>query len=86
MIERIDNSQIQNFLAKSANQTGSTGAVPDEDAQLQVNYASIIEQAQQIPEVDSEAVQRAQQLLLSGQLDNPENVSEAAENIIDFGI
>jgi hypothetical protein len=86
VIERIDNNQIQNFLAKSTNQTGPAGSAPDEDAQLQVNYASFIDQAQQAPETDAAAVQRARQLLLSGQLDSSEIIHQAAENIINYGV
>ena len=35
---------------------------------------------------DSKAVQRARQLLLSGQLDTPKNIEKAAQNILKYGI
>ena len=86
MIERIDNNQIQNFLTNSTNQTGPADPVPDEDAQLQVNFTEFIDQAQQTPKTDADAVQHAQELLAAGLIDSPENIQEAAENIIDFGV
>ncbi len=85
----IDTNQIQGFLEKpSLSQPGSAKALPnnDADASLQVDFASLIDQANQTPQEDTEAVQRAQELLLSGQLDSPENIQAAAENIINFGI
>ncbi|MBW8039361.1 MAG: hypothetical protein FVQ85_05125 [Planctomycetes bacterium] len=56
------------------------------DASLQVSYDSFIEKAQQIPPEDTDAVQRARELLLSGQLESLQNIREAAENIVNFGI
>jgi len=53
---------------------------------LQVSYDSLIEQAKQIPPEDASVVQRARELLLSGQLDNPENIRAAAEAIVKFGV
>ncbi|GAH66029.1 unnamed protein product, partial [marine sediment metagenome] len=56
------------------------------DASLQVNYASLIEKAKQTSQTDSKTVQLAQELLLSGQLESPENIRAAAEDIVKFGI
>lgn len=89
MINRIDNSQIQDLLGKSSStQPNSAEALPnnDTDASLQVNYASFINQAMQIPQTDTDALRQARQLLLSGQLESPKNIRSAAENILDFGI
>lgn len=89
MIEKIDTNQIQDLLGKSSpEQPSSANPLPnnDADASLQVNYASFINEATQIPQTDTKAVQRAQELLFSGQLESPESIREAAENIITFGI
>ena len=89
MIEKIDTNQIQDFLGKpSSKQSDSNKALPNNgaDVSLQVNYASFIDKAKQTPQTDTEAVQRAQELLLSGELESPENIRAAAENIIRFGI
>jgi hypothetical protein len=56
------------------------------DATLQIDYARLIEQAIQSRETDTDAVQKAKELLQSGQLDNPANIREAAANIIKFGV
>ena len=89
MIERINNNQVPDiFKELSAKQPGPSGdpANKQVDASLQVTCESLIEKAQQIPPEDANAVQRARQILLSGQLDSPENIREAAENIVRFGI
>ena len=88
MIEKINNSQIQGFLDKSLKQTDVVKQAPKNnvDASLQADYASLIDKAMQTQESDASAVQKAKELLLSGQLDNPENIRQAAENIIKFGI
>jgi len=89
MIEKVDTNQIQNFLEKpSSRMTGSTPAVSgsDADVSVQVDYASFIDTAMQAPKTDSQAIEKARQLLVSGQLESPENIRQAAENIVTFGI
>ncbi len=89
MIEKIDTSQIQDIVGKlSPKQPDSPKAPVDNsaDASLQADYASLISRATQIPEADTKIVRKAQELLQSGQLESPENIREAAENIIKHGI
>jgi len=89
MLEKVDNNQIQNFLEKPLSRLpGSKPAVSgnDVDVSVQVDYASFIDTAMQTPKTDSQAIEKARQLLLSGQLESPENIKQAAENIITFGI
>lgn len=89
MIEKVDTNQIQGFLEKSSSrQPNSTTALPDNDvdASIQVDYASFIDRAMQTPQTDSKAVERARELLLSGQLESLKNIKRAAKNIITFGI
>jgi hypothetical protein len=88
MIEKIDNNQIPDALKESSAKKADIPKIPAEegDVSLQANYDSLIEKAKEIPPEDSKAVQRAQQLLSSGQLDTPENIRAAAENIIKYGI
>lgn len=56
------------------------------DATLQIEYDTLIQQATQIQQTDPQAVEQAKQLLDSGELENTENIRQAAEDIIDFGI
>ncbi len=89
MIEKINNNQIQDVskeLSSKQSKPSGTPASSGVDASLQVSYDSLIEKAKQIPQEDAAAVERARELLLSGQLESPENIQEAAENIIKFGI
>ena len=88
MIEKLNNN-IQNFLPQISdkNQNRQT-AQPAEnaDASLEVNYKSLIEKAVNSANNDREAVEKAKKMMLSGQLDSIENIREAAENIVGFGI
>ena len=89
MIEKIDANQIRDILEKPSSKQpdyDKTSPNNEVDASLQVDSASLIEKAMQVPEADAEVVQQAQELLLSGQLESPENIRAAAENIIKFGI
>jgi hypothetical protein len=89
MIEKVDTNQIQNFLGnKPPRVKNNVAAFTGKDAEvsMQVDFASFIENAVKIPPADSKIVEQAKKLLLSGQLESPENIKQAAENILDFGI
>lgn len=89
MIENIKNSQIPSTLRElSARQSEpSKGSASSQaDASLQVSCELLIEKAKQVPSEDVGKVQLARELLLSGNLDNPENIRAAAEAIVKFGI
>jgi hypothetical protein len=92
MIDKININQIPDpRLAgngSSADQPNRTKSVANDkaDATLQIDYARLIEQALQSRQTETDAVQKAKELLQSGQLDNPANIREAAANIIKFGV
>ena len=88
MIDKLDTSQPMIESGLSAGQPKSARAIPDNDADvsIQVNYASLIDEAVQGPKGDSHRVQQARELLLSGQLESPENIRAAAESIVEYGI
>ncbi len=89
MIGKIHTNQIRELLEElSSRQPNPGSAAPnsDTDVSVQVNYASLIDQAMQAPQADDNVVDAARKLLLSGKLESPENCQEAAENIINFGI
>jgi len=89
MIGKIQSNQIRELLEElSSRQPNSGSDVPnsDTDVSVQVNYASLIDQAMQAPQSDEDVVSAARVLLLSGKLKSPEKIREAAENIINFGI
>ena len=89
MIDRINANLIRETLENSAAQLPDPKSIPANtrmDASLNADFASLIEDAGQPPQTDAQAVQRAQELLASGQLDTSENIRAAAENIIEFGI
>ncbi len=88
MIDKIDTSQFQEPLEKpTPKQSNSTGPVPDDNMDsIQVNYASLIDQATQPLQTDAEVIEQARKLLKSGQLVSLENIQEAVENMVKFGI
>jgi len=90
MIDKININQISDhFDGSQASQQNHPKAVADSqaDATLQIDNARLIEQAiNSQPATDTDAVQKAKELLQSGQLDNPANIREAAANIIKFGV
>ena len=89
MIDKININQIPDFReSSSSKQAGQTKHPAGEpvDASLQIQYASLIEQAVKSPPDDTDTVTQARELLLSGRLDTPDNIRQAAENIIKFGV
>ncbi len=85
---KIETGGIQNFYDNS--QTGQTKPARqisdiDADASLGINYTQIIETALNTQTQDPDAVQKAKDLLLSGNLDSPQNIRDAAVNIMKFG-
>ncbi len=89
MIDKININQIQGSLdGQPAGRPNRPKPAAGEqaDATLQIDYRQLIEQAIKTPADDTDAVQRARQILESGQLDNPANIKEAAQNILKFGV
>jgi len=88
MIDRIDTNQPMIESGLSSGQPKSARAIPNNDADvsIQVNYASLIDEAVQEPRGGAHRVRQARELLRSGQLESPENIREAAENIVEYGI
>jgi hypothetical protein len=88
MIDKIDITQPLMEPSSSAGQANPPRVPPQKDADVsvQVNYASLIEEAMQPPQDDAQLVEQARQLLLSGRLESPQSIREAAENIVRFGI
>jgi hypothetical protein len=92
MIDKININQIPDPRragdGSSADQPNRPKPVANDkaDATLQIDYARLIEQAIQSRQAETDAVQKAKELLQSGQLDNPANIREAAANIIKFGV
>ena len=102
MINKLNNNQISEGAlntrkgvlgaTQTVNQSSSpqisTQNGPDntQDASLQVSFDNLIEQAKQAPTEDGSAVARAKALIASGQLDTPENIQKAAQNILKYGV
>lgn len=86
---KIDTNGIQDFLEKSASaqfDTSKARSTNEGDASLRISYASLIDQAIQGTEADVDTIRRAQEMLISGELENPDNIRKAAEDIIRFSL
>jgi hypothetical protein len=89
MIDKININQIaDHFDGSSAGKPNRSKAVTGNqpDATLQIDNARLLEQAAKIQPTNTDAVQRARELIQSGQLDTPANIKEAAANIAKFGV
>ncbi len=88
MIDKIDNNQPLIEPGSASGQTNQPRALPKagDDVSVQVNYASLIEQALQEPQDEALRIKQARDLLLSGELESPRNIREAAKNILDLGV
>ncbi len=87
MINNI-NSNIVGLGAKEMQKRPSArvgSEAPASDVSVQVQYDSLVTKAMD-SDVDVQAVERAKELLSSGQLDTPENIREAATNMVQYGI
>jgi len=89
MIEQIStNSQPLFESGSSTGQPIPPGALRgnDVDVSVHVNYASLVEKAMEQPQPNDQQVQKARELLLSGQLESDRIIKEAVENLLKYGI
>ena len=89
MIDKINTNQISDhFDDSSAGKSNRSKAVTSNQADdtLQIDNARLIEQAVNSQPTNTDAVQKARELIQSGQLDTPANIKEAAANIAKFGV
>lgn len=88
MIDKINNNPVQQFVKNEQLETQNKikNGVTNDSVKSSVSCEKLLAQAQQLDTQDNQAVQNARILLLSGQLDTPENIKKAAENILKFGI
>jgi hypothetical protein len=89
MIDRVNTSQLQDILANAAAKQ-ARNAEPAQnrsaDASLQADYAALIKQAAATCADSRMLLHKAEELLNTGQLETPENISQAARNIAQFGV
>ena len=88
MIDKINNNPVQQFVKNEQLETQNKikNGVSNDSVKTSVSCEKLLAQAQQLDTQDNQAVENARILLLSGQLDTPENIKKAAENILKFGI
>ncbi len=88
-MDRISTNQIRHIVSEATYDPGGAGMVaPIEriDASLQVNYQELIERAAVRPAEDAAAVEKAREMLASGELDSAEMIRGAAAKMMEFGV
>lgn len=89
MIDKVGYNQISDIsinTSKKRTQCTQTASEGNAAASLKTSYGDLIQKAQQQQTDDGKAVERARRLLLSGELDSPESIRQAAEKIAEFGV
>jgi hypothetical protein len=89
MIDKVNTSQLQDILANAfAKEARNTepGQSRPADASLQADCAELIKQAAAACSDDNTNLQKVKELLESGKLETPENISQAAQNITKLGV
>lgn len=89
MINKVNHNPITEILRDASarpSQSRQTSVGSKADASLDVSYESLVNQARQEPADDAGIIERARQMVLSGELDKPENIRAAASNMVKFGI
>jgi hypothetical protein len=89
MIDKVNTSHLQDILANAFAKEAinvELGKNCPADASLQTDYAALIKQASAACTEDNTSLQKAKELLDSGKLETPENISQAAQNIAQFGV
>ncbi len=88
MIEKIELNQplIESGISPKHPNSNNASTDNNTDASVHVDYACFINMAMQLPQSNTQQVERAREALISGQLDTPENTCKAAENITKYGI
>ena len=88
MIENINTNPHPIELGAQLNQPDSGHALPDNDTDVsvQVDHANLIKKALQIPQSNTKDLSKIKEALLSGELDCPANIFEAAQNLYNYGV
>ena len=87
MINNINTSNIAGMNAKDLQKrpAGKPTRGEESDVTVQVKYDSLVSRAVD-SDVDAQAVEKAREIVNNGQLDTPDNIREAATNIVQYGI
>jgi hypothetical protein len=89
MIDNISTNQMGQLVGKTPlpqSDPANTRAQTDPDVALQVDFADLIDRARQATEADADTLEKARELLLTGELTSPENARAAAAKILTLGI
>lgn len=86
MIDKIDNNQSLTGMSSKFPNARKILSGNDLDVAINRDYSSLIEMAIKSPQTDEKIIEKARESILSGEIDSPQNIQDAAENIILYGI
>ncbi len=87
MIDKIGLNHIIPGGCKTPQGNGSAQAKEvKSSAAVEVNCASMMDRVMNSEEINKAAVERAKQMLASGELDSPAIIRQTAQTILDLGI
>lgn len=91
MIENVNNNQINGIPSNPAEQAGKAASKASEkksvDTNIKADYKALEQKAIETDKTSSsEKIRKAQRMVSSGEIDNIENIRQAAENIMKYGI
>ena len=86
MIDRINNNQPLGGASSMFQNSRKVWTDKDLDVSINGDYSSLVEMAVKSSQNDENIIEQARESILTGELETPENILSAAENIITFGI
>ena len=86
MIDRIDNNQPLTGASSMFSKAKRAFSDNDLDVSINTDYSSLIEMAIKSSQTDAELIEKARELVRTGELESLRNFRETAENIVTFGI
>ena len=86
MIDKINNNQPLNGASAMFPNINKSSINKDLDVSINNDYSALIEEAMKSPQNESEIIAQARESIRSGELELPQNIMNAAENMLTFGI
>lgn len=89
MIDGIDETPPSSIISQSSSrqfELADKKADDYADVLLQADFAALTAKAMTISQADKDVLERAQELLISQELESAENIRQTAKSLIDLGI
>ena len=85
-IDLISNIALNNINSVKSNNSADNAAKKDSDTMIRSDFAMLLDKAITAPDVDHQAVAASAAQITAGTLDTPQNIQQAAQNMLAYGI